>query len=194
MSDPFIGQVTAFGFYFQPRGWQLCQGQILSIASNTVLFSLLGTTYGGNGQTTFGLPDLRGRTIVGQGQGPGLQSYVMGQMSGTETVTILSTQMPMHTHTLPAGGGGTKASIQAGTESVPGTNGAVTLAVPSDSDTRAAVNLYNNDAAPTVTLTGSGSAGGQTGIAGGSQPVGIMQPYLTLNYSIAIYGIFPSRD
>ncbi len=194
MSDPFIGQINAFGFNFQPRGWQLCQGQILGIAQNTALFSLLGTTYGGNGQTTFALPDLRGRAIIGQGQGPGLQNYQMGQLAGTESVTLLSSQMPMHTHTLAASSGGAKASTLAGTESVPGTNGAVTLAVPSDADTRAAVNLYNNDTAPTITLTSSGGAASQTGVTGGSLPFSIMQPYLTLNYSIAIYGIFPSRD
>ncbi len=194
MSDPYLGQITAFGFNFQPRGWLLCQGQILSIASNTALFALLGTNYGGNGQTTFALPDLRGRVIIGQGQGPGLSDYVIGEVGGSETVTLLSSQMPMHTHTLAASSGGTKASTLAGTESVPGTNSAVTLAVPSDADTRAAVNLYNNDAAPTVTLTGSGGAASQTGITGGSLPFSIMQPYLTLNYSIAVEGIFPSRD
>jgi len=193
MSEPYLGQINSFGFNFQPRGWQLCQGQLLSIATNTALFALLGTSYGGNGQTTFALPDLRGRTIIGQGQGPGLQEYVMGEASGTETVTLISSQMPMHIHTL-TGGGSTKASTQAGTESIPGTNGAVTLAVPSDSDTRAAVNLYNNDTAPTITLTGTGGSGSQTGVAGGSQPFGILQPYLTLNYSIAVEGVFPSRD
>jgi len=194
MSEPYMGQINAFGFNFQPRGWQLCQGQLLNVSQNAALFALLGTTYGGNGSSTFALPDLRGRTIIGQGQGPGLQPYVMGQKAGTESTTLLATQMPMHTHLIPPSAGGTKASTLAGTESVPGTNNAVTLAVPSDSDTRVAVNLYNNDTAPTITLTGASSTGGQTGSAGGGLPFGILQPYLTMNYSIALQGIFPTRD
>ena len=94
-----IGFATTFAGNFAPTGWALCQGQLLSIASNTALFSILGTTYGGNGQTTFGLPDLRGRMVIGNGQGPGLSSYVLGEQSGVETVTLSMSQMPSHVHT-----------------------------------------------------------------------------------------------
>src|SRR5687767_9318635 len=96
--EPFLGQIQAFGFNFAPRGWAQCQGQLLAINTNTALFSLLGTTYGGNGQTTFALPDFRGRTMVGQGQGPGLSAYTIGQVGGTESVTLTSNNLPAHTH------------------------------------------------------------------------------------------------
>src|SRR5688500_1418895 len=98
MDSPFLGQIQPFGFGFAPRGWQLCQGQVLAISTNTALFSLLGTMYGGNGQTTFALPDLRGRSLVGMGQGPGLSNIVQGEVAGNETITLLTTQMPAHNH------------------------------------------------------------------------------------------------
>src|ERR687884_310806 len=102
MSEPFIGLVTIFAGNFAPRGWALCQGQLLPIAQNTALFSILGTTYGGNGQTTFALPDLRGRAPIGTGQGPGLPSYTLGEAAGSPSITLLSTQMPMHNHLVAA--------------------------------------------------------------------------------------------
>jgi len=102
MSQPFVGEIRAFGFNFAPRGWQQCNGQTLSISANAALFALLGTTYGGNGTTTFNLPDLRGRVAISQGQGPSTSNYVIGEAAGTETVTLLSTQMPQHTHTVNA--------------------------------------------------------------------------------------------
>src|SRR5439155_18983562 len=98
MSEPFLGEIRLFGFNFAPRGWAFCQGQLLPIAQNTALFSLLGTTYGGNGQTTFALPDLRGRVAVGFGQGPGLSNIDLGQVSGAETATLTQAQMPAHGH------------------------------------------------------------------------------------------------
>ncbi len=100
--EPFLGQIELFPYTFAPRGWAFCNGQILSIAQNTALFSLLGTTYGGNGQTTFALPDLRGRAAVHAGQGPGLSNYTLGESSGTETVTLTQAEMPQHTHFQPA--------------------------------------------------------------------------------------------
>ena len=102
MSEPFLGQIMLVGFNFAPVGWALCNGQILSITQNTALFSLLGTTYGGNGTTTFALPDLRGRAAVGFGQGPGLSNYDLGQSTGTETVTLTVGQMPAHNHMVAA--------------------------------------------------------------------------------------------
>src|SRR4029450_14155051 len=100
MSEPFIGMIILVPYNFAPRGWAFCNGQILSIAQNTALFSLLGTTYGGNGQTTFALPDLRGRVAISGGQGPGLSNYTIGEQAGTETITLLTTQMAAHTHTV----------------------------------------------------------------------------------------------
>src|SRR5512132_2194680 len=99
MADPFIAEIRLFAGNFAPRGWATCDGQLLSIAQNTALFSLLGTTYGGNGQTNFALPDLRGRAAIHQGQGPGLSQYVLGEVGGLENVTLITTQIPAHTHT-----------------------------------------------------------------------------------------------
>src|SRR5215217_7886099 len=129
MSEPFIGQITQVGFTFAPRGWALCNGQILSIAQNTALFSLLGTTYGGNGQTTFALPDLRGRAPIGPGQGPGLSPRSLGEQSGTENVTLLQSQMPAHNHTVQSN----KATNDAATNSRP--NGRVPAAGGAYADT-----------------------------------------------------------
>lgn len=169
MASPFLGQISLFGFNFAPRGWAFCQGQLLSIAQNSALFALLGTMYGGNGQTTFGLPDLRGRVPVGQGQGPGLPSVSIGEMAGETTHTLISTEMPAHGHAL-------NAFSTTGTETVPG-NG-----VPAN--TQGSVNAAADTAfAPAA-----------VGTAGGSQPHNNMQPYLGLNFSIAIEGIFPSRN
>ncbi len=182
-TEPFIGEVKIFGFNFAPRGYMTCQGQILSIAQNTALFSLLGTTYGGNGQTTFGLPDLQGRAVVGQGQGPGLSAYSMGQEAGSENVTITTAQMPMHVHS--AVGITVRIPVNTGNE-----------------DSGAAGNYIGNSpsgdgfgptASPTASL-GAPVVGGTTSVAGGSQPLGILNPYLCMNYSIAIEGIFPSRQ
>ena len=108
--DPFLGQLMLVPYNFAPRGWAFCNGQIMSIAQNTALFSLLGTTYGGNGQTTFALPDLRGRVAVSAGQGPGLQNYSLGEIAGSETVTLISSQMPAHTHLVGASTGSAQAT------------------------------------------------------------------------------------
>lgn len=161
MATPFIGQITLFAGNFAPRGWAFCQGQLLSIAQNTALFSILGTTYGGDGQTTFALPDLRGRVPLQQGQGPGLQSYVLGQKAGTETVTLTVNEMPAHNHSItvtavPPGG------------TIPAVDGQLT---------------------PTPL-----NAFEASGMTGGSQPHNNLQPYLALNYIIALQGIFPSRN
>jgi microcystin-dependent protein len=166
MSEPFLGELRLFPYNFAPRGWAFCQGQILAIAQNTALFSLLGTTFGGNGQTTFALPDLRGRVAVSSGQGPGLSPYDLGQSGGTESVTLTSNEMPQHAHTI----GGTNS---ASTGSRPG--GKVNAAGGAYSDT-------------------SDAPMQPTGGTGGSQPHGNVQPYLTLNYCIALEGIFPSRN
>lgn len=203
-----MGQIQTFGFNFAPRGWQLCQGQTLSISQNSALFALLGTTYGGNGVQTFQLPNLQGRMAIGQGNGAGLTPRVIGEVSGTENVTILISNMPAHTHIAtftPGGGGGItatlNASTQAATQSVPGTSGANTLAAPGYTLNRnvTAVQAYVADPSPTVALTGlsvTGGAGGTVAnaVTGNGMPLNTISPFLCINYSIALQGLFPSRN
>jgi len=179
MSEPFLAEIIMFAGNFAPRGWAFCQGQILSIAQNTALFSLLGTTYGGNGQTTFALPDLRGRVPVGTGQGPGLPSIDLGEVSGEPTHTLIITEIPAHTHTFAV-----QANNAAANTANPTNH---TLAV-GQTAANENVSMYTN-AAPNTNLPA-----GNTGIAGGSQPHNNMQPFLGMNYIIAIQGIFPSRN
>jgi microcystin-dependent protein len=167
VAEPFLGSIIIFGGNFAPRGWAFCSGQILPINQNTALFSLLGTTYGGNGQTTFALPDLRGRAPLHFGQGPGLANYDLGQVGGTENVTLLAGQMPAHTHAQPA---------TAGDETTNRPN----AAVPARGGVYAGAPDGSNLAATTS--------------AGGGQPHANVPPYLALNYIIALEGIFPSRN
>ncbi len=169
MSEPFLGQISIFGFNFPPRGWATCSGQILPIAQNTALFSLLGTTYGGNGQTTFALPDLRGRVPVGFGQGPGLSNVQLGQQAGTEVVTLTSAQLAPHPH-------GVAASNAAATGSRPGGN------------------FLSAGGAFTNASDGTTMNPGMIQNAGGGQPHENRQPYLGVNVCIALEGIFPSRN
>ncbi|ARS39460.1 phage tail protein [Sphingobacteriaceae bacterium GW460-11-11-14-LB5] len=184
MDSPFLGIIALFGFSFAPRGWAFCSGQLMAIASNQALFSLLGTTYGGNGQNTFALPDLRGRVAMGTGQGPGLSPRTLGEMAGVETVTLISTQIPQHTHTVAE-----PAVTSSGTLDVPSAS-VILSASPKTGSGPNAVSLKTySDVAANATLKPF-----NTGIAGGSQPHENMQPYLVLNYSIATEGIFPSRN
>lgn len=168
MSEPFIGQVTLFAGNFAPRGWAFCSGQLLSIAQNTALFSILGTTYGGNGQTTFALPDLRGRVPLGPGQGPGLSNVVLGQQGGVENVTLTQAQAPAHGHPVAASNAAATAARPGG--NLPAGNGAY----------GAAADTTMNPA--------------MVGAAGGSQPHENRQPYLGMNFIIALEGIFPARN
>ncbi|HUR98113.1 MAG TPA: tail fiber protein [Pyrinomonadaceae bacterium] len=179
MAEPFIGMIVQVGFTFAPRGWAFCNGQILAIAQNTALFSLLGTTYGGNGQTTFALPDLRSRVPIHPGQGPGLSPYSLGQAGGTENTTLSQNNLPAHSHTLTASTSG-----QANAAS-PANNFLGVGKVPSSSET---VNMYNSAASPAVMNAASITGGG------GNQPFSIVQPYLCINFIIALEGIFPSRN
>ncbi len=181
-TEPFIGEIKIFGFDFAPRFYANCMGQIMAISQNTALFSLLGTTYGGNGQTTFALPDLRGRMPIGQGQGPGLPIYSMGELGGTTNVTLLSNNMPIHNHA--ATGINVRIPVTAASEDSSATNNYIGNAV---NDTFGpAASATNSLGAPVVS--------GSTALAGGSQPFSILNPYLTINYSIALQGIFPSRN
>jgi microcystin-dependent protein len=177
MSEPFLGEIRMFGGNFAPRGWALCDGQVLAISQNAALFSILGTTYGGNGQTTFALPDMRGRRPVHQGQGPGLSPYVIGQASGAESVTLTQAQLPQHNHVVNAlGAGGNQANPT--TASYP--SGALS------GNTKIDIYTTTN---PTVTLNP-----GTIGMTGGNQPVPSLNPYLCVTFIIALQGIFPSRN
>ena len=171
MSDPFVGEIRIVGFNFAARGWALCNGQLLPISQNTAQFSLLGTQFGGNGQTNFGLPNLQGSAPMGRGDGAGLTSRQMGDTGGTELVTLVQTQMPAHTHAM-AGSGATADRANA--------RGA-SLAVAAD-------NTYSTGT-PTAAL-----AANSVGTAGSGQAHNNMQPFLTLNFIIALQGIFPARN
>lgn len=170
--DPFIGQIQAFGFNFPPQGWAFCDGQLLSIAQNTALFALLGTTYGGNGQTTFALPDLRGRSMVHAGQGPGLSPIVQGQSAGVENVSILIGNMPAHTHNVTV-----SVNTATGEDAVP-TN-----------KIASSTNAFSEDVTANAFLGGVNQQP-----AGGNQPLAIRNPYVGIYHSIALQGIFPSRN
>ncbi|HEX5502327.1 MAG TPA: tail fiber protein [Thermomicrobiales bacterium] len=170
--DPFLGEIRMFGGNFAPKGWAFCNGQLLPIAQNTALFSLLGTTYGGNGQTTFGLPDLRGRAPLHWGQGPGLSPYTQGEQGGQEQITLISGQMPTHAHAANAVAGGGNNSSPAGN-------------VWAASTTRDSIYASGS---PGTTMNPAA-----IGNAGGNQPHENRQPYLTVSFIIALEGIYPTR-
>jgi microcystin-dependent protein len=170
-AEPFVGEIAMFGGNFAPRGWALCDGQLLPISSNEALFSLLGTTYGGDGRTTFSLPDLRGRAPIHAGRGPGLSDYRLGSKGGQETVTLTTAQMPAHSHSLQA---------HTGYGDTANPNGAVSAKTTSPAYKSAAPNATMNAAAV-----------GQTG---GGQAHENRQPYIAIHYIIALQGVFPSRS
>ena len=169
--DRYLGSIALVAFNFAPIGWATCDGQLMSIRENTALFSLLGTMYGGDGINTFALPDLRGRMPIGQGQGPGTSLYNVGETGGTETETLTLSQIPQHTHT-PIGSGS-----PANTGSVSGTYWATPRLL-----------LYSS-VAPSVPMKSVA-----IGSTGGNQPHDNQKPYLTINYIIALEGIFPPRS
>jgi microcystin-dependent protein len=174
MAQPFVGQVIAVGFNFAPPGWLLCNGSVVPIAEFEPLYNLIGTTYGGNGQTTFALPDLRGRAPLGMGQGPGLSNYVLGQQGGVESVALASNQFASHTHALQA--------AATATTSTPGST--VVLGTPD-----AATTLYAPSRGTTTLAPGAVSMGGGSG-----QPHENRQPSATINYIIAWAGIYPTQS
>ena len=179
--NPFIGQITLFPFNFAPKGWAMCEGQLLPISQYTALFSLLGTYYGGNGVSNFALPDLRGRAPIGQGQVPGLSPYVIGETQGVETVSLSAAQSPAHAHVFPA-------FASPATTNAPG--GALPAEGHGTGRGGAAVNTY----APLQSGKATTLAPGQVSVAGGGQAHNNLQPYLTLNWCIALQGVFPSRS
>ncbi len=212
MSEPFIGEIRMFAGTFAPRGWAFCQGQQLAIASNSALFSILGTTYGGNGTTTFALPDYRGRVPTGTGQGPGTDNIALGQVAGSPSVTLNGSQLPQHTHAATFTGTATSINNNISV----GTTHAVANANPTNGSTvylTAAAADYGGDAvtinglysstAPaagaTATLAGGSASVTPTGTvavapAGSSTPVSIYQPYVGMNFIIALDGIYPARN
>jgi microcystin-dependent protein len=173
MSQPFVGEIRLVGFNFAPAGWAFCNGQLMAISENETLFNLIGTTYGGDGQNTFALPNLQSRVIIHQGQGPGLSNYIIGENAGVETVTVTSAQLPIHNHTA-------NCSSSAGSESSP------------------VGHIWSADAAG-LTAEYSNIQNGQMnaaaiGQSGGSQPHENRMPFLAMNYIISLFGIFPSQN
>lgn len=173
MADPFVAEIRIFPFNFAPRGWAFCDGQLLPLSQNTALFSLLGTTYGGNGKSNFALPDLQGRAPMHPGQGPGLSLHDLGETGGSDTVSLLVSEIPSHSHTMRT------------------VNDDADLSLPDPSAGLAKsqnANLYNSATAPLVNLAIETLAP-----AGGSQPHNNMMPYLTFYFCIALQGVFPPR-
>lgn len=180
MSQPYVGQIMMFGGNFAPVGWAFCNGQLIPISENDVLFNLIGTTYGGDGQNTFALPDLQGRVPVHMGQGPGItNNYIIGEQFGVEQVTLTTQQIPSHNHSAMAVSG------TPGNASVPASN--LFLADEFQNGAEPANVYLPYDSANQV-----GLAGQSVGPAGGSQPHDNMQEYLTINFIIALYGVYPS--
>jgi microcystin-dependent protein len=173
MADQFVAEIRMFAGNFAPLGWAFCNGQLLPISQNTALFSLLGTSYGGNGMSTFGLPNLQGSAPIGAGQGPGLSLRILGEVGGEPTVTLLSTQLPAHAHTPNAVAGGGTATSPAG---------AVWASQPGRTPPPAYASNSNVNMAP-----------GAIGSTGGGLPHNNMPPYQVLNFIIALQGIYPSR-
>jgi len=174
MADPFVAEIRIFPFNFAPKGWAWCDGQLLPLSQNTALFSLLGTTYGGDGKSNFALPDMQGNAPMHPGQGPGLSLHDLGETGGTETVTLLESEIPVHSHAM-------KATVENGTQGTLAPN--ITLA------TSIAGSLYqSNTNSNLVTMNPQAISP-----AGGDQPHNNMMPYLTLYFNIALQGVYPPR-
>ena len=175
MSDPYVGEIRMFGGTFAPQGWMFCEGQLLAIAEFETLFNLIGTTYGGDGQSTFALPDLRGRVPVHMGQGPGLSSYLLAQAAGVETVTLNANQIPPHTH-----GAVTLCHCGKGSSTAPASHfSAKDTADP----------LYGQPDGSTTMAVGAATVAA----AGGNQPHDNLQPFTCVSFIISMFGIFPSQ-
>ncbi len=178
-----IGYITPVAFNFAPKSWAFCNGQIINITSNTALFSILGTTYGGNGTTTFALPDLQGRVPVGAGNGPGLSPYTLGQKGGSNTATMTLNNMPAHVHSV---------LVQA---HIPVNEDAAGLDTPTDAFPAIGPTLYASSPSAGATLAANAMTANFTlGTAGSGQPFNTTQPYLALNYCVCLYGVFPARN
>jgi microcystin-dependent protein len=172
MADPFVAEIRIFPFNFAPKGWAFCDGQLLPLSQNTALFSLLGTTYGGNGTSNFALPNLQGNAAMHPGQGPGLSLHDLGEIGGSETVTLLQTEIPAHSHSL---------MLSTNTANTSNPSNAVFAASPQKN-----ASFYTSS-------TANQKDGAYLTQAGGSQPHNNMQPYLTLSFCIALQGVYPPR-
>ena len=173
MADPFVAEIRIFPFNFAPKGWAWCDGQLLPISQNTALFSLLGTTYGGDGKSNFALPDLQGRAPMHPGQGPGLSPHDLGETAGSATVTLLESEMPAHSHALTA-------QPTAATKSTPASNSIARVS--------GATPYHPSGGAPLVSM-----AAQAVSPAGGNQPHNNLMPYLTFYFCIALQGVYPPR-
>jgi microcystin-dependent protein len=173
MADPFVAEIRIFPFNFAPKGWAWCDGQLLPLSQNTALFSLLGTTYGGDGKSNFALPDLQASAPMHPGQGPGLSDHFLGETGGSETVTLLESEMPSHAHTMQGSSGDADLQSPAPTEVLSNSIGA---------------NAYGTGTASLAQLAPETLVP-----AGGGQPHNNMQPYLTFFFNIALQGVFPPR-
>jgi microcystin-dependent protein len=178
MADPFVAEIRIFPFYFAPRGWAFCNGQIMSISQNTALFSLLGTTYGGDGRSSFALPNLQGQVPMHPDQGPGLSLHFLGETGGSDTVTLLTSEMPLHAHNINCIDGAR----------VGGQGGQPGNAVPAKTG-GAPANAYASGATQNQLVSST-----MVGVVGGNLPHNNMMPYLTLNFCIALQGVFPPRS
>jgi microcystin-dependent protein len=177
MASPFVAEIRIFPFNFPPKGWAWCDGQLMAISQNTALFSLLGTTYGGDGKSTFALPDLQGSVPMHPGTGPGLTERFLGEMAGVETVALLESEIPVHTHTVGA------QNVPLGTLATPAAN--TTYSRPASGNL-----FYQPVPAPAPPLVDMA----RLPIMGGDLPHNNMQPYLTLYFNIALQGVFPPRN
>jgi len=181
MSNPFVAEIRIFAFSFAPTGWALCAGQLMPISQNTALFSLLGTTYGGDGKSTFALPNLQGSAPMQQGQGAGLTDRVLGELGGEPTLTLITTEMPAHAHTV-------NADTNFGT--TPDPNGNIYMRGNFDDGAghTGGVQVYNTNTTPNALLSFAA-----VGVAGSSLPHNNMMPSLGVNFCIALQGVFPAR-
>lgn len=197
MSESFIGQISLFANNYAPRSWAYCDGQLIAISQNNALFSILGTIYGGDGRTTFALPDLQGRVALHAGRGPGLTDRRLGQKGGGNSVTLTTTQMPSHSHqaTLESGSSAMPATTVPGTTTVPGGNIPATADIEVRGGGQTTGNIYAPAAAADSNLSPAAVSGTVT-IAhdGGSQAHNNMQPFIGISYVICMFGIYPSRN
>ena len=178
--DPFVAEIRILPFNFPPKGWAFCDGQLMPISQNTALFSLLGTTYGGDGKSTFALPNMQGNAPMHPGQGPGLSLHDLGEVGGSPTVTLLQTEMPVHSHAI----GVASSPFLSGQVSTPSNQTVLAKAGGSTTNAYTSGQTQTNQTLNGSTLTP----------AGGSQPHNNMQPYITLNFCIALQGVFPPRS
>lgn len=179
MSDQFVAEIRIFPFNFAPSGWAICDGQLMGISQNTALFSLLGTTYGGDGKSTFALPNLQGAVPMQPGQGQGLSLRDLGEMSGSDNITLLTSEIPVHTHT---------AQVSNQTATLNGPAGNVPARIAYDTGTTSGSGVAYSTTAPTVQMAPQALS-----ITGGGLPHNNLQPYLVLTFCIALQGIYPPR-